>query len=302
MPTLLISVRCLWFAFVRGTSVILFCGLLAGCGEEASDVRHYPARGLVRGLPPDHKTVDVQHENIAGFMPSMTMPFEVRDPSQLSDLHIGDAISFRLNVTDEDSWIDKIAKIDPKTLHLPNPSPNTETVRSENQSTRLREGDAMPSFQLVNQNNQPVSLQTFQGHWFVLTFIFTRCPIPNFCPRMSQNFAELQRIIRAATNGPIAATRLLTISFDPEHDTPAVLHDYAQAEGADPDVWTLATGSPVEIQRLTKAFSVFVQPEGETITHGLATALVDKKGKIEKIWRGNSWTPGEVLDTLRETK
>lgn len=290
-----------FLGFCAAPIALLFCTalLLAACGKNAAspndNTRHYQARGLIRGLPPDHKTIDVEHENIPGFMPSMTMPFEVRDAKELSGLQIGDGVSFRLNVTESDSWIDQIRKIDPGTLRLPTPEPTVRSVKSD----RLHEGDAMPPFQLVDQNNQPISLTTFRGHPLVLTFIFTRCPLPNFCPRMSRNFADLQKAIKASSAEPLASTRLLSISFDPEHDTPAVLRNYGQTEGADAGLWQLATGDPAEIQSLTKAFSVLVQPESGTISHSLATALVNKEGKIEKIWRGNGWKPADVLDALR---
>ncbi len=155
----------------------------------------------------------------------------------------------------------------------------------------------MPQFKLTDQDGKPVTLETFRGHPFVLTFIFTRCPIPNFCPRMSENFAELQKTILGAS-GDLAGTRLLSISFDPEHDTPEVLRPYAEHAGADLAIWTFASGAPAEIQRLTKGFSVLVQPESGTISHSLTTALVDGDGKITKIWRGNGWKPAEVASQI----
>ncbi|MDQ2868470.1 MAG: SCO family protein [Verrucomicrobiota bacterium] len=273
--------------------------LLTACGEKSERVaistHHYKARGLIRGLPPDHKTIDVEHEDIQGFMPSMTMPFEVRDEKEARGLQIGDAISFRLNVTQRDSWIDRIQKIEASRLHLPRPSP--PPVSETNAKPRLREGDQMPAFQLIDQDGKQLTLETFRGHPFIVTFIFTRCPLPNFCPRMSQNFAELQKAIQAKPN-EVAAARLLSISFDPKFDTAAVLKQYAQHEGADPAIWKFATGKPEEIEQLTKALSIFVQPEGGTISHSLATALIDRTGKVAKIWRGNSWTPGDVMTKL----
>ncbi len=251
----------------------------------------------MRGFAPDHSTVQIEHENIPGFMPSMTMPFIARDESEIATLKMGDAISFRLNVTQQDSWIDRVAKIDPARLHLPTPQPTLSLSAEGAKYNRLHEGDQMPAFQLRDQDGKPVTLESFRGHPFVLTFIFTRCPIPNFCPRMSQNFAELQKAIQAAS-GSVAATRLLSISFDPQFDTPEVLKQYAQHAGGDPAIWTFATGEPAEIQGLTKGFSVLVQPESGTISHSLATALVDRKGRIVKIWRGNAWTPAEVLHEI----
>jgi protein SCO1 len=260
----------------------------------------YQAQGLVRGLPPDHKTIEIEHEDIPGFMPSMTMPFEVRDEKEMAGLQLGDAIAFRLNVTQRDSWIDQVKKINPGELHLPRraaTSAQLETAKSE----RLHEGDAMPDFELRDQDGKPITLRTFQGHPFILTFIFTRCPLPNFCPRMSSNFAELQKMIRDSA-GPVAEARLLSISFDPEHDTPEVLRQYAEHERADFSIWTFASGTPAAIQRLTKAFSVLVQLEQGTISHSLTTALIDRDGQITKIWRGNAWTSGEVLEALKSSE
>jgi protein SCO1/2 len=287
--------------FVVGTAKIVLLVIVPllsfGCGRNAAPVEkpayQYQARGLVRGLPSDHKSIEIEHEDIPGFMPSMTMPFEVRDEKELDHLQIGDAVAFRLNVTQSDSWIDQVKKIDRGEVHLPQhaaTSAQLDTAKSE----RLHEGDAMPDFTLTDENGKPVTLQSFHGHPFILTFIFTRCPLPNFCPRMSANFAELQKMIRNSA-GPVAETRLLSISFDPEHDTPEILQEYGEHAGADFGIWSFASGEPAEIARLTKGFSVLVQPDSGTISHSLATALIDRNGKIRKIWRGNGWKPAEVI-------
>jgi protein SCO1/2 len=151
----------------------------------------------------------------------------------------------------------------------------------------------MPPLALINQDGERISLETFRGRPFVLTFIFTRCPIPNFCPRMSNNFAELQRAIRDG-NGKLVKARLLSVTLDPAFDTPQILKDYGASLQADPAIWTLATGEESEIDSITGAFSVYRQAESGTLSHGLATALIDESGKIAKIWRGNSWSPEEV--------
>ncbi len=245
----------------------------------------------MRGFAPDQSTVYVEHEAILDFMPAMTMPFEVRDEKEITSLKLGNAISFRLNVTQRDSWIDRIQKIDAGQLHLAAPAPTIAPTSDADGQPRLHEGDPMPAFHLIDQDGKPVTLETFHGHPFVVTFIFTRCPIPNFCPRMSQNFAALQKAIQTSPEA-VATTRLLSISFDPEFDTPEILKQYAQHAGADPAIWTFATGDPPEIHSLTSGFSILVQPEAGTISHSLATALIDRDGKIAKIWRGNGWTPG----------
>jgi protein SCO1/2 len=115
---------------------------------------------------------------------------------------------------------------------------------------------------------------------------------------MSKNFAVLQDAIKNGS-GPLAETRLLSISFDPEFDTPQILKSFAEHEQADPTIWTFATGEKSEINDLTQSFSVYVQREGGTISHGLATALIDRNAKIVRIWRGNAWTPAEVIESIR---
>ena len=283
--------RAVWFSCIA--LVLTACERSPQTTDRVGE-RSYEARGIIRGMAPDRRTVEVEHENIRGFMPSMTMPFSVRDSKEMSGIGMGDAIAFRLSVSDNDSSIDRIRKIDVAEVRLPTPSA-TPAERSVSQNApRLHEGDVMPVFQLVDQDGKKISLETFRGHPFVLTFIFTRCPIPNFCPRMSKNFLELQDAIRKQT-GPVGQTRLLSISFDPEFDSPQVLKAYAEHAQADRNIWTLATGEKSEVNDLTQAFSVYVQAEGGSISHGLATVLVAGDGTIHKIWRGNGWTPAEVI-------
>jgi len=282
---------------------ILLAGCVAlallGCGrstnsDEGAD--HYDTRGVVRGFSPDRSTIEIQHENIPGFMPSMTMPFVTRDPKQIADLKTGDAISFRMAVTKKDFWIDDVKKIRRGEVDVAEPK-QTSSV-STDRDTRLKEGDEMPSFSFTNQNGERISLDTFQGQPFVLTFVFTRCPLPNFCPRMSNNFEELQEAIKDAT-GTLATTRLLSVTLDPAYDTPKVLSEYATFHHADSKIWTFATGEEKEIDSFTRGFSVYRQNAGGTISHGLATAVINKEGKIDKIWRGNAWTPAEIIKEIQ---
>ena len=274
--------------------------VVLGCGRSTSSderVEHYNTRGVVRGFSPDRSAIEIQHENIPGFMPSMTMPFVARDGKEIADLKTGDSISFRMTVTQKDFWIDNVKKIRREDVNVAEPKP-TSAVSTEG-GARLREGDEMPLFSLTNQNGERISLDTFRGQPFVLTFVFTRCPVPNFCPRMSNNFEELQTAIKGGS-GTLATTRLLSITLDPHYDTPKVLSDYAEYHRADARIWAFATGDEKEINSITRAFSVYRQNEGGTISHGLATALIDKNGKIAKLWRGNAWTPAEVIEEIKK--
>lgn len=232
-------------------------------------------------------------------MPSMTMPFVARDPKQIADLKTGDAISFHMAVTKKDFWIENVKKIRREDVNVAEPK-RTAPVSAE-RNGRLKEGDEMPPFSLTNQNGERISLDTFRGQPFVLTFVFTRCPVPNFCPRMSNNFEELQTAIKTG-GGTLAKTHLLSITLDPDYDTPKVLSDYAGFHHADRQIWTFATGQERGVDALTHAFSVYRQTEGGTISHGLATALINRDGKIERIWRGNAWTPAEVTAAIQAEK
>ena len=272
---------------------LLSCGRSSNSDERAD---HYDTRGVVRGFSPDRSTIEIQHENIPDFMPSMTMPFVTRDPKQIADLRTGEAISFRMAVTKKDFWIENVKKIRREDVNVAEPK-RTPAV-SADRDTRLTEGDKMRPFSLTNQNGERISLDTFHGNSFVLTFVFTRCPVPNFCPRMSNNFEELQEAIKSGT-GTLATTRLLSVTLDPAYDTPKILSDYAAFHHADSKIWSFATGDEKEIDSLTRAFSVYRQNEGGTISHGLATALINKEGKIDKIWRGNAWTPAEIIKEIQ---
>ena len=283
----------------RFALIICVAVALLGCGRSSnSDERaeHYDTRGVIRGFSPDRSTIEIQHENIPGFMPSMTMPFVGRDPKEIADLKLGDAISFRMTVTQKDFWIDHVKKIRREDVNIAEPK-RTPAISAES-GARLKEGDKMPPFDLTNQNGERISLGTFRGQPFVLTFIFTRCPLPNFCPRMSNNFEELQTAIKDGS-GALGRTRLLSITLDPGYDSPKVLNDYAAFHHADRKIWSSATGGEKQIDSLTGAFSVYRQTEGGTISHGLATALIDKDGRIDKIWRGNAWTPADVTEAIR---
>jgi protein SCO1 len=272
--------------------------LLFGCGRSGKDVQHYDTRGVIRGISPDRSTVEIQHEDIPDFMPSMTMEFSPRDQKEIANLKLGEAISFRLTLTKNDFWIDHVKKITREEVDVRDPRPKATT---EIQSPRLHEGDLLPGFFLVDENGAQITAETFRGHPLVLTFVFTRCAVPNFCPRMTSQFSELQNSIKAQ-NGIAAQTHLLSITLDPAFDTPQILKEYGAHSNEDPTVWSLATGDEREIAELTQAFSVYRQNEGGTISHGLATALIGLDGRILKIWRGNGWSPAEVVNEINRSR
>jgi protein SCO1/2 len=162
---------------------------------------------------------------------------------------------------------------------------------------RLKKGDALPELALTNDAGKPFTSADLRGHVTVVTFMFTRCPVPEFCPLMAKRFQQLQRNLEAEAS--LRNVRLLGITLDPAFDRPEVLHAYATAMGADPARWRFLTGTPEAVAKLTAAFSIHVERNGALLYHTLATALIDADGRITDIWRGNGWTTAEVTDALR---
>lgn len=265
--------------------------------KSAAGTAVHPMRGIVREIRPAEDTVVIEHEDVPGYMPSMTMPFNIRDAAEFGKIHPGSAISFELVTTQTESWIRAIKDVPADSLKLPEPKPAPKS----SVSTRVREGDAMPEFQLTDQHGKSLDKAAFAGKNLLVTFIFTRCAVPDFCPRMSSQFSELEKSVLADPRLK-DDVRLLSISFDPEFDTPAVLTAYAGKYATkDANIWSFATGSEAQIDKLIKAFAVHTELDGGTISHGLCTAWIAPDGTIRQIWRGNAWKPAEVLEAVRST-
>ncbi|MEO8350644.1 MAG: SCO family protein [Chthoniobacteraceae bacterium] len=290
------------------TVFVLCCALLtlgyASCSRapqtpaaQTAKERAFEVRGILRAINFAAQTATVEHEAIPDYMPSMTMPFDVKTMAEVEPLKAGDAIAFRLVVTDRTSWIEGVKKIAPSEVRLPSAASSASVAPANVE--RLKVGDRLPDFTLVDEHGQPITRATFAGQPLILTFIFTRCPLPNFCPLITNNFRE----IRAAIAGDPALAKdvqMLSVSFDSEFDTPEVLARYAQQHAPDRVNWRFATGTPAQIEALTAAFSVHVQPEAGTISHGLCTALIGPDGVIREMLRGNAWKPAELVAALHE--
>jgi protein SCO1/2 len=249
--------------------------------------RVYPVTGIVRAPFSDGRLV-VAHQDIAGYMPAMTMSFAIAPgaAADASRLRAGDRIAFALHVDDNRAIAGELRLVGHATVDAA--PPRVAAV------TRVHEGDPVPNFSLVDERNRPLTSASLTGHFTVLTFIFTRCPVPEFCPLVVRRFAELQRAIASEAVGS-PGVRLLCVTLDPEYDRPNILADYSAAVGADPKIWTFATGAKPQVEALVAAFSVYTERNGVTLNHTLCTALIDPSGRIVEIWRGNGWTAPEVL-------
>jgi protein SCO1/2 len=324
----------LWKA-VPGGSFALGCFLfvipatllLGGCSPSASsqppavessraNVQTYQVKGVVTKMFPGNKSVEIRHQEVTNFMPAMTMEFQVKNPNELAGLTTNDPVMFRLSVTDNDSWIDQITKAEGKKAEAKSLTelPATNGFRFVRDVDPLQVGDPLPEYHFTNQLGQAVSTTQFKGQALAITFIFTRCPLPNFCPRMSSNFETVQsnllKGIASPSSNPQPSTlnpqpftnwHLFTITFDPEFDNVAVLKSYAERYHADPAHWSFLTGDPTDIRAIADQFNEsFWKDETGAINHNLRTVVVNASGKIQKIFTGNNWAPEELVAEMAD--
>ncbi len=253
----------------------------------------FTVKGVVREIRPGNREVVIRHETIPGYMAAMTMPFTVKDPGELAGVGPGDTVQFRLNVTETDGWIDQIRVLERGEPE--DPRPVVPEVRVVRQVEELAEGDALPDYPLVTESRRRIRLNEFRGRVLGLTFIYTRCPYPTFCPRQTRQFVEATERLKERLPGTPARWHLLAISFDPAHDTPAVLRRYARQYGADPERLNFCTGEVIDLDAITEQFGMIVARDGEGFSHNVRTVVVGADGRIRRIFIGNDWTVDEFV-------
>ncbi len=258
----------------------------------------YFVKGVVKELSPDGRTVVIAHEEIPGYMPAMQMPFVVKDARELAGLQTNDAVFFRMVVTADDAWIDRISKTG---VAPAAPAPPNRAFRRVRMVEPLKVGDPLPDYRFTNELGQAVHLGQFQGQALAFTFIFTRCPYPLFCLRMSGNFAEAAKKLAAMPDAP-TNWHLLSISFDTEFDSPAVLKAYAERYRDDPARWNFLTGELMDIDALTEQVGLMFPRSsgGMGFDHNLRTVIVDAQGRIQKVFTGNEWKVEDFIAELRQ--
>jgi protein SCO1/2 len=287
--------------FGRFFGLLCLAALMTACNQKTSQpalsMQVFDAKGIIKELEPDGKTVVIRHEAIPGYMQAMTMPFEVRDTNLLHGLKPGDAISFKLAVTPTEGWISALTKLDsptPEPALQPPPPPVMHVSRA---LEPLEPGDRLPDYHFTNELGEAVSLSQFKGQVLAFTFFFTSCPFPEYCPRMTSNFAQAERQLATMTNAP-AHWHLLSISFDPAHDTPRRLATYALAADYDKNHWNFLTGDEEQISALAEQIGENYWHEGGSIGHNLRTVVVDPSGHIRNIIGGSKWSVGELVQEI----
>ncbi len=253
-----------------------------------------PMQGLIEGFSSDQTKVFIAHDEVEGFMPAMTMPFNA-DPATIEGYEIGDAVSFVLHVRKNRSFVSGLQRIPRSQLrHAGDAGENdarTLTVRGDSSISVLRIGDTLGAVQLIDQKGEGFVLPDTSARAILVDFIYTRCPLPDFCPLLSTRFREVHR---SAPND----VRLVSVTIDPEYDTPSVLEGYAKRYGADYPRWRFATGTPNTLAALYVAAGVTIFTDSETLDHNLATILLDGTGSVIRIWRDTDATVDEMMEEL----
>ncbi len=244
-----------------------------------TNVQKFHATGVVKELKTEQRAIVIQHNPISNYMPAMTMAFKVKATNQLAGLQAGDPISFRLLVTRDESWIDHVTKLT-NGLTVARKAEVRPATSNESYSVVSSSVHPLMSYQFTNELGQPVRLASFHGQALGITFFFTRCPIPEYCPRLSRNFEEASEKLTAMPNAP-TNWHFLSVSIDPQMDTPSVLRAYARRYHYDPKRWSFLTGPVDKVRELARQSGVTYEPENGLLNHNFRTLIIDASGHLQ---------------------
>ena len=277
---------------MRGTIVTVVVIALAAACNRQPPAREYELQGQILAIEPARNEVLIRHQNIKGFMPGMTMPFTVKDAALLSGKEPGDLVTATLVVGETNAHLSSLTRTGHAKLDAPPAVSAGPRI--------LMAGEQVADALLVDQQDKPRPFSSFKGHRVALTFIYTRCPLPAFCPLMDRHFATIQKTMQGAAD--MADVRLVSMTLDPEFDTPAVLSQHATWLKADPRVWSFVTGEPKIAAQFAQQFGIYTEKDlgtGANLTHNLRTAIIDADGRLVKVHSGNDWTPADLVADLK---
>jgi protein SCO1/2 len=278
-------------AAILGVTVLAIAG---GCQKQEQE-KHYALRGLIVAKSDNTNLLSVDNDDIPGFMPAMTMPYPVKDPQGFAAVEPGDQITADVVVkSSDDYWLERVTITD-KSARGSAPAATT--------THELLPGEPVPDVPLINQDGKTLHLSQFKGKAVLLTFIYTRCPLPTFCPLISSEFAAIQKEM-AETPEDYKKTHLVSISLDPDYDTPPVLRKYGLAYLLDDASgfahWDFVATTPADLQKLASAFGLQYVEQNNQISHSMDTILLSSDGKVAETWPGNEWKTSEVAAALKK--
>jgi protein SCO1/2 len=261
--------------------------------SQTSQAKHYDLSGKVVSVDKAKKEVTIAHEEIAGYMPAMTMPFPLKDEWAFDVLAPGNKVGAKLVVDTNSYWLESIVIS----------AGANDTISPPEERKEASVGQTAPDFKLVNQDGKNISFNQYRGKALLLTFIYTRCPIPEYCTLMSTNFNEINKTLQQ--NPALQArTHLLSITIDPAYDTPKVMRSYGASHTGNYgqekfERWEFVTGKPDEIKRVAEFFGLSYFEEKDQITHSLRTAIIAPDGKVYKVYPDNQWKPSELIKDVQ---
>lgn len=277
-------------------SVLLCLGLfgMAFALTACRGVEHYRLRGKVVATDPSKSEVTIDHKAIPNFMPAMTMPYRVKDARTLQELQPGDSVAAQLVVPADGSgaWLEDIVITDER---------GRQPAAQQPEAIFLQPGEKVPDVPMVNQDGKPIVLSDFRGKAVLIAFIYTRCPLPDYCPRISGQLASLQRQL-ARTPQDYRKTHLISVTLDPAYDTPPVLRKYGLGYMDDASGfqhWDFAAATPGNLMKLAQAFGLDYLAQDRQIVHSLVTVLITPSGLLASRWDGNQWKVADVLKAIK---
>jgi len=278
-----------WNTFLILLPVLLF----QACNRHAPASR-FQLEGQALAVRPAVSEVVVKHGDVPGLMPAMVMPFKVRDVAALGRVKPGDFVTATLVVDGSDSWLEQLA---PTGRHAPVP----EGVALPHVVERpLEPGDEVPVVALEDQDGRPFSPADLKGHAWAITFIYTRCPLPEFCPTIDRRFVAVQRLL--ANDPRLADVKLVSVTMDPDYDRPPILRAHAQRLGADTARWRFVTGDKDTVDRFGERFGLMVvrgNGAPDEFVHSLRTAVIDRQGRFLRRFDDSSWDAETLVAALR---
>jgi protein SCO1/2 len=279
---------------VLGITALLFLAVLSSVAAQ-----EYPVTGMVLNVDRSHRTFTASIQAIPGFMQAMTMPFEVRQSKDLDGLAPGAVVEFVLVVDQKSSHAARIRLVRYQSVEPDPLAANRLKLLTEIAGAApprvLAVGETVPDFRLTNQERRPVALSDLRGKVVAINFIYTSCALPNFCLRIANNFGVLQKRFKARLGRDLV---LLTVTFDPVHDTPEVLAKYASRWDAESAAWHFLTGPAADVQRVCRLFGVDFFPDEGLMNHSLHTAIISRHGKMIANVEGNQFTAGQLADLM----
>jgi protein SCO1 len=275
----------------RFRNLVALFATLACVSCSRPTAREYQLEGQVLAIDNTRQEITIKHGDIPQFMPAMTMAFKVRDPQLLAGRTPGDLVKATLVVQGNDVHL--------RTVETVGRAPVADPAPAE-RSSILRHGDVVADATFIDETGASRRLTDWRGKVLAVTFMYTRCPMPDFCPLMDRLFQQVQDDLRQDERLR-DEVHLISVTIDPDYDTPQVLAAHARRLKADPSVWHFLTGTRAEVDGFAHQFGMSVKREPGEIVHNLVTAVIDGKGRTVSLLRG-TWKPSDLVAGLRTAR